>query len=442
MKLDLLIFAIVIASMPCKAQLTSDVDLGVGTNKSESPKEATTKEITVTGIGDTIEAAEKQALASAIRQAVGAYMDSKTIVENEEVIQDRILSVSNAFVEKYEVVGQPKKPSDGLFEITIIASVKTNQVINALKEQNLISGEVPGQNIWATASTKVMNVQDAVAMLKAKVPELIKSCVTINPVDKDGNPMLVKDKDGKPVQDPSGKPVPSTAPAQSEENAETGEVTLTWHFRIGWDNRFYRETLFPLVKECLDAIYGVPGRDGKMRFSKSGDYFERVGNWPGYPILIKRFSRNLDECDFIWYENSKNILQLDFRNSNGEQTSPGCYIMLELLDSQGDLVKSASTGCWQPFDPWATNPNLSATRDEKLYDSYGYLFNGLYYQNNPKDEPNALYGIGFNYAGIWGGLPKISLSVTIPISIAREVKKAKVSLDVLEPVFSLKSSQN
>jgi len=123
MKLDLLIFAIVIASIPCKAQLTSDVDLGVGTNKSESPKEATTKEITVTGIGTTLESAEKQALAAAIRQTVGAYIDSKTIIENEEVIQDRILSVSNAFVDRYEVVGQPKKSSDGLIQITVIAMV-------------------------------------------------------------------------------------------------------------------------------------------------------------------------------------------------------------------------------------------------------------------------------------------------------------------------------
>ena len=89
------------------AQLSGEVDLGGGSSKSEAAPAANIKEITVTGMGETLEAAEKQALAAAIRQAVGAYMDSKTIVENEEIIQDRILSVSNAFVEKYEVVGEP-----------------------------------------------------------------------------------------------------------------------------------------------------------------------------------------------------------------------------------------------------------------------------------------------------------------------------------------------
>jgi|GEM_PF-1651355 len=449
MKLNLSIFAIVIAAMPCYAQLSSEVDLGGGAKKSESAKEASTKEITVTGIGITLESAEKQALASAIRQAVGAYMDSKTIVENEEVIQDRILSVSDAFVEKYQAVGQPKRSADGLVEITIIASIKTNQVVHALKEQNLISGEVPGQNIWAAASTKVMNAQDAVAMLQAKVPELIKSCVIITPLDKDGNPMFIKDKDGKPVHDQSGKPLPSTAPARSEENAETGEVTLTWHFCISWDKEFYRETLFPLVKECLDAICGVPSVEGKMTFLKSRDgaHFDEAEEWPGSPILIKQFSRTLDECNFISYSNPKNLLQMEFKKTNGAITSPGCYILIELLDSQGELVKSANEGCWQPFDTTAMNvaaSNLQRSGDEsrRIYDSYGYLFNGLYYQTGPRHWRPTLQFIGFNRAGAWVDLPRVSMNVTIPISMAREIKKAKVSLEVLDPGFSLNSSRN
>jgi hypothetical protein len=73
------------------AQLSGEVDLGGGSTKSEAAPAANIKEITVNGMGTTLESAEKQALAAAIRQAVGAYMDSKTIVENEEVIQDRIL---------------------------------------------------------------------------------------------------------------------------------------------------------------------------------------------------------------------------------------------------------------------------------------------------------------------------------------------------------------
>lgn len=367
-RLSLYGIALLTYCVPCYAQLSGEVNLGGEPAKSEPANNASIKEITVTGMGATLESAEKQALASAIRQAVGAYMDSKTIIENEEVIQDRILSVSNAFVEKYEVVGQPKKSSDGLIEITILAKVKTNQVVQALKENNLLSGEVAGQNLWAEASTKVMNAQDAVAMLEAKFPELTKSVLTMTPLDKEGNPFLTNDTNGHPQ--------PNTAPAIVEEDPARGKATLTWFIEYGVNKSFYNETYFPLINKCLTAIFGTEPeiktetwQQNNIHFNKSQSLTSNWINTQKFPssfsrknisakyfngdiILVKRYGRDFSMVEYCNYPSSKTSLVLDpgFDMSTG-LSKEVVSLKIEALDENGDTIAMAQAPAWQPISP-------------------------------------------------------------------------------------------
>lgn len=400
-----------------EAQLSGDVDLGEGTAKPEGANEANIKEITVTGIGTTLESAEKQALASAIRQAVGAYMDSKTIIENEQVIQDRILSVSNAFVEKYEVVGQPKKSSDGLVEITILARVKTNQVVQALKENNLISSEVAGQNLWAEASTKVMNAQDAVAMLEAKIPELIKSVVTITPLDDKGLPKVAKDSTGKEVS--------STAPAKVEEDATTGEATLTWYLEMGVDRKYYNETLLPMVAKCLDAIMGVPSKVARLRMFNNkclSDILPIQTNYTWLPepeeglpspnqygiALIKNISRNFDSVEFAYYPNHKNHLFIEIKDYS-DRSRIFCFLNLKVLSSSGELLATEEIPAWQPFA--INGSQISMIGPFTKCDDRGDLC-----LINPIIQ---------------------EVKIKVPIELLKEIKKIEISLDPVEPKLVL-----
>jgi len=422
------LFALCLVCTPLvQAELSGDVSL-VGDSGAHAKKEkqngSQTKEITVTGIGATLESAEKQALASAIRQAVGAYMDSKTIIENEEIIQDRILSVSNAFVDKYELVGQPKKSPDGLIEITVVARVKTNQIVQALKENNLISSEVAGQNLWAEASTKVMNAQDAVAMLQAKIPEMIKSCVTITPLTKDGRPLVVKNS--------AGKEVPSTAPAILDEDASSGQATLTWYVEMGVDKKYYRETLFPLVKQCLDAISGVPAESitSKLRAPEKGarifnDY--RADNpplpinqiesgivWPGtwrslYTwdvgfYVLKSTSKSFDSAEAFIYPKYRNKLVVRSQKvSHVGQTLADLGV--KVLSADGEVICSEKIAAWQPF----------STSGEDLV------------MVGPYANPS-----GLNDGTIKLQIPIIQkISVKIPIDMIKEVKTVQFALEPL-----------
>jgi hypothetical protein len=91
MKLKAFIPACYIAGiLIAQAQLSGEVSLGGAS--SDQPQEEKqgnpqTKEITVTGLGENPQAAEKQAISDAVRQAVGAFIDANTLVENEEVVR-------------------------------------------------------------------------------------------------------------------------------------------------------------------------------------------------------------------------------------------------------------------------------------------------------------------------------------------------------------------
>ena len=171
--------------------------------------------------------------------------------------------MSSGFVKEYKPAAPARKREDGLYEITIVATVESSKVVQALKEQNLISGEVAGQNLWAESSTKVMNAQDGVAMLEAKIPEFIKNSVTITPLGKDGKPQFVKDA--------SGNEVPSTAPAIVSEDPATGKAQLSWIFAIGLDNKYYKAQIFPTIIKCFDAITGTTGIEKEERMSSAED---------------------------------------------------------------------------------------------------------------------------------------------------------------------------
>ena len=417
------------AAYQSPAQLTGQFSLGgeqaAAPNGAAQPSATAAtnqKQITVVGLGLTSEAAEKQAITDAVRQAVGAFIDSNTIVQNEEVIKDRILSVSSGFVKEYKPAAPARKREDGLYEITIVATVESSKVVQALKEQNLISGEVAGQNLWAESSTKVMNAQDGVAMLEAKIPEFIKNSVTITPLGKDGKPQFVKDA--------SGNEVPSTAPVSKIDDPATGKAKLMWAFEIGMDKKYYKESMLPTLLSCFNAISGESPQEIKItlengdlplsqfRFMRGSiDYdfqsnphglqYDKIKKVESLPLInglniITQVSRNYDSMKVYQYKcNFQSCLRIN--------TEPDymCYIKLELLDNDGEVISTKSVPTWQPF------------RLKDYVFVVGPIIRGTYTLLIP--------------------LPTF-VEIEMPIELLKEIKQVKVSLEVPDIKVSLKSA--
>ena len=138
---------------------------------------ATELQVEARGVGKNAEAALKNALSNAVQQAVGAYLDQKTLVQNEAVIEDKILSVSAGFVQKYDELRPPRERSDGLWEAAIRAVVKKGEVGTALRTAGVMRVEADGRASWAQQASQLKNREDALALLEKLVPELLPNLV-------------------------------------------------------------------------------------------------------------------------------------------------------------------------------------------------------------------------------------------------------------------------
>src|SRR5712692_9942416 len=83
-------------------------DPGGGLLALAGEEPAAYRTVVAEGVGQTAEDARKDAFRNAVRQAVGALIDAETLVQNDQVIKDEVLTYSNALVKSYKEVDKPK----------------------------------------------------------------------------------------------------------------------------------------------------------------------------------------------------------------------------------------------------------------------------------------------------------------------------------------------
>jgi hypothetical protein len=155
-------------------------------------------EVTVTGVGTTAAEAENDALTSAVRQAVGAYIDNETLIKNEQLVYDKVLSASNGFVKDYKVlVPVHKRVGSSLVEVRIKATVQKGQVGAALRAAGVAEVAVEGTNIWADARSRLKSQEDAEALIFNVIAKVSESIVELSVVND--KPITTRDTNtGRP----------------------------------------------------------------------------------------------------------------------------------------------------------------------------------------------------------------------------------------------------
>lgn len=199
--------------------------------------------VKVRGKGTGADRAEalKDAYRDAIERAVGMYVDAKQAMENEELVEDKILTQSNAYIEKYEVVKEKEKPN-GLVEIQIDAEVKksalTKKLSDIMPNQTFALGD-EAQNFHSRVVTTEKRNIDAAALLANVLNE------DLNPV-KQLMKMTLADAKPKFWKDCNGK------------------EKVLYRFRFTIDGaKYYGEFLPPLLK-VLDQIALKPPKNIRL----------------------------------------------------------------------------------------------------------------------------------------------------------------------------------
>tara|TARA_B110000263_G_scaffold247422_1_gene260257 strand:+ start:2544 stop:4556 length:2013 start_codon:yes stop_codon:yes gene_type:complete len=118
------------------------------------------EKVTVTGIGLTADEAIENALTRAVRKSLGSLITSTTEINNDELIEDRIIVVSGGFVKAYEKVGEAKEVN-GVWEVTIEAEIEQNDLskaVDSIRDKFVANPtQIKGQDLQAQALTQLHN---------------------------------------------------------------------------------------------------------------------------------------------------------------------------------------------------------------------------------------------------------------------------------------------
>ncbi|MEI8376080.1 MAG: SHD1 domain-containing protein [Planctomycetota bacterium] len=122
-----------------------------------------TQTVFAEGVGSTKEEALKDAFRAAVRQVVGEAVDAETIVKNEELVRDQVLTYSDGFIPEHKVTSE--KRDNGLFRVGILAKVQRRSVIMKLKAANVTAKSFDGQSVYGSIVTEIAAEKDAAALV-------------------------------------------------------------------------------------------------------------------------------------------------------------------------------------------------------------------------------------------------------------------------------------
>lgn len=112
-------------------------------------QENKTVTLTVSGTGKTLEEAKTNALRSAIEQAFGAFISSKTEILNNQIVADQISSVSNGNIQSFEILNLAQFPA-GSWGVTLKVLVSVSKLQSFVQSKGVeiqIKGGLFAMNI-------------------------------------------------------------------------------------------------------------------------------------------------------------------------------------------------------------------------------------------------------------------------------------------------------
>jgi hypothetical protein len=128
------------------------------------------QEVEAEGMGASVEQATENAWRAAIQNVVGTYVDTTTIVDNQTLIKDEVLTHSRGFIDKYEVIGQSS--SGGLVTVQIRAQVQAGTVKEKLETIGLVSIDVDGASLGASLVTQIDQAASARLIIQRQLSQV------------------------------------------------------------------------------------------------------------------------------------------------------------------------------------------------------------------------------------------------------------------------------
>jgi len=126
---------------------------------ARAQEQARLMEVVVTGAGLNPDSAKQNAFSNAIEQVVGVLVDAETLVKNNQIVRDRVLTFTRGDIQEYRVIDSWQK--DGLHFARIRARVVVGKLAERLTAQKIAVREVPGDLLVRQVKFDLRNEKDA-----------------------------------------------------------------------------------------------------------------------------------------------------------------------------------------------------------------------------------------------------------------------------------------
>ena len=126
-----------------------------------------TVEIVVSGSAKTQDEAKQLALRSAIEQAFGVFISSKTEILNDNLVSDQITSISNGNIKSYQVLNESQLP-DGSWGVTLKSIVSIDKLTSFVQAKG-VEVEIKGGLFALNIKQQILNEQAEVKAMNEMV---------------------------------------------------------------------------------------------------------------------------------------------------------------------------------------------------------------------------------------------------------------------------------
>jgi len=135
--------------------------------------------VIATGVGIDLDKAKQNAIRNAVEQVIGTYVSSDTLVQNNQVIKDQILSYSGGYVKETKVLSE-EKTDDGLFTTKIEALVISTKIRKKIESLNIAVKKVEGESLFGEAFSRVESQKSAQQILDSTLSKFPEAAYTFD----------------------------------------------------------------------------------------------------------------------------------------------------------------------------------------------------------------------------------------------------------------------
>jgi len=247
--------------------LNSNVCLGQGTQPIT---------VEARGLGANPLEARKDAIANALRQVVGEYIEADTVIENEEIVTDTITAFTNSGDVISEVLDRGFE-GDNVWVVCKVTIVPS-QIVGKIRDAALSAVNIDGEALAAELEANHDNIKLQKDTLHNLFSGLAPRLLIARIVDRSGNPIL----DGR---------VPKDDIKMGDES-----VVFALNIEVYYDLQTYYERVYPNLNKVLRAV-SLKYLPAEVQSSKGSKSYKTA--FTNHPVNNKRWATRSEELKMV-----------------------------------------------------------------------------------------------------------------------------------------------